>query len=61
MEGCAAQADAVPAEILALVAERVAARKAREWARADALRAALLEKGWLVEDGAAGSTVRRGG
>jgi len=61
VEGCAAQADAVPAEILALVAERVAARKAREWARADALRATLIEKGWLVEDSAAGSTVRRGG
>jgi cysteinyl-tRNA synthetase len=61
VEGCAAQADAVPADILALVDERVAARKAREWARADALRATLLEQGWLVEDSAAGSTVRRGG
>ncbi len=61
VDGCAAQPDAVPAEILALVEERVAARKARDWARADTLRATLLAQGWLVEDGPSGSTVRRSG
>jgi cysteinyl-tRNA synthetase len=37
-------------EIDAMIAERAAARKARDFARADQVRAALLEKGVILED-----------
>jgi cysteinyl-tRNA synthetase len=47
------------AEIDALVAERVAARAAKNWAEADRLRDVLAEKGVEVMDGAGGSTWRR--
>jgi cysteinyl-tRNA synthetase len=43
------------AEIETLVAERVAAKKAKDWARADAIRAELKSKGVLLEDGPAGT------
>jgi cysteinyl-tRNA synthetase len=51
--------DDVPAEIAALVEARDAARTARDWSRADALRAELAILGWEVVDGPTGSTVRR--
>ena len=38
------------AEIDAMIAERAAARKARDFARADQVRTALLEKGVILED-----------
>jgi cysteinyl-tRNA synthetase len=38
------------AEIDALIAERTAARKARDFARADQIRAELLDKGVILED-----------
>ncbi len=47
------------ADVLALVAEREQARKAREWVKADALRARLLDRGVVVEDGPAGPKLRR--
>jgi cysteinyl-tRNA synthetase len=47
------------AAIDALVAERVAARKAKNWAEADRLRQVLAEMGVEVMDGPAGSTWRR--
>ena len=50
-----------PAEVEALVAARDAARAARDWARADALRADLAALGWEVVDGPSGTTVRRQG
>jgi cysteinyl-tRNA synthetase len=42
-----------------LVARRNAAREARDFALSDALRAELVAKGVVVEDGAAGSSWRR--
>jgi cysteinyl-tRNA synthetase len=38
------------AEIESLIAERAAAKKARDFSRADAIRAGLLEKGVVIED-----------
>jgi cysteinyl-tRNA synthetase len=42
--------EALPPEAAKLIQERVEARKARNWAEADALRVRLLELGVLVED-----------
>jgi cysteinyl-tRNA synthetase len=47
------------AAIEALVNERVAAKKARDFAKSDAIRASLVEAGIVVEDSATGSTWRR--
>ena len=43
-----------PEEVQALVAERTAAKKAKDWARADALRARISALGWTVTDTAQG-------
>ena len=45
--------------IEAAIAERLAARKARDFARADAIRADLAGRGIALEDGAGGTTWRR--
>ena len=42
--------DEVDAETATMVAERDAARAARDWARADELRDQLVALGWVVED-----------
>jgi cysteinyl-tRNA synthetase len=42
-----------------LVAERDGARAAKDWARADELRQRLEGLGWVVEDGAGGTQIRR--
>jgi len=47
------------AAIEAVIAERQAARKARDFARADAIRAQLAEQGILLEDGPTGTIWRR--
>jgi cysteinyl-tRNA synthetase len=47
------------AEVDALVAERSAAKRARDFARADAIRVSLKERGILLEDGPAGTVWRR--
>jgi cysteinyl-tRNA synthetase len=39
-----------PAEVLALAEARQAARQAKDFKRADALREQIQAKGWLVED-----------
>ena len=49
------------ADIETAIAERLAARKSRDFARADAIRAELAAKGILLEDGAGGTTWRRAG
>jgi cysteinyl-tRNA synthetase len=50
---------AVDPRIDALVAERWQARKARDFARADAIRDALAAEGVEIQDGADGSKWRR--
>jgi cysteinyl-tRNA synthetase len=53
-------ADGDAARIQALVDERGAAKAARDFARADAIRAQLAEEGVLLEDTAQGVRWRRG-
>ncbi|HJB42618.1 MAG TPA: cysteine--tRNA ligase [Candidatus Gemmiger avicola] len=50
---------AVPPEVEALVAERAAAKKAKDFARADALRAEIAAMGWTVVDTAQGPQVSK--
>jgi cysteinyl-tRNA synthetase len=56
--GAAAEADA-PAEILALVEARTAAKKAKDFKRADAIREELKAKGWIIEDTPKGPKVKK--
>lgn len=51
--------DGVPAQVAALVEERAAARKARDWKRSDEIRDQLRELGWSVEDTPAGPRVSK--
>ena len=46
--------DEVPAEVTELVEKRAAAKKAKDWATADAIRAELTAMGWAVKDTAQG-------
>ncbi len=48
-----------PAEILALLAEREAARKSKDFKRSDAIRNDLKAQGWFIDDTPAGAKVRR--
>ncbi|MEA4999065.1 MAG: cysteine--tRNA ligase [Candidatus Limiplasma sp.] len=54
------QADELPAEIRAMVEERAAARKEKNWQRSDELRDAIKAAGYILEDTAAGQKVRKG-
>ncbi|TDJ34505.1 MAG: cysteine--tRNA ligase [Gammaproteobacteria bacterium] len=47
------------AEVKALIAERAAAREAKDFARSDQIREELAAKGVMLEDGAGGTTWRR--
>jgi len=49
-----------PEEIEALIAERAAARKAKDFAKADRIRDELAAKGVILEDGPESATWRRG-
>jgi cysteinyl-tRNA synthetase len=49
----------VPDDVLAQAASLDAARAAKDFATADAIRASLQADGWTVETGKAGTTVRR--
>jgi GT2 family glycosyltransferase len=53
-----AVSDRLPPEVQALLDQRTAARQARDWETADALRDRLAELGWEPIDGPRGSVVR---
>ncbi len=55
----ASEAGGVSDEARALARQRDDARAAKEWARADALRDQLVELGFVVEDTASGTEIRR--
>jgi cysteinyl-tRNA synthetase len=48
-----------PEELLALLEARQAARKAKDFKRADAIREELKAKGWLIEDTPKGARLKR--
>ncbi len=50
----------IPQEIIDLAEERQLARKQKEWARSDELRALILEKGYLLEDSPTGLRIKKG-
>ncbi len=54
-----AEAEAVPADVQALLDERAAARAARNWAESDRLRDAIAALGWAVKDSKDGQSVTR--
>jgi cysteinyl-tRNA synthetase len=56
--GRKAEAEAPP-DILAQLEERQAARKAKDFKRADAIREALKAKGWLIEDTPSGARLKK--
>ncbi len=49
----------LPPDLAPLLAERAAARAARNWGRSDAIRVLFQERGWLIEDTPSGQAVRR--
>lgn len=49
----------IPAEILALAEARAAAKKARDFKRADEIRDELKAKGWVVEDSPKGIKLKK--
>jgi cysteinyl-tRNA synthetase len=56
-----ARQDEAPAALLALLDERQAARKAKDFKRADAIRDELKSKGWTIEDTAKGPKLKANG
>ncbi len=50
LESPALQAVALPARVQALLDERAAARKAKDWKKSDELRDAILQEGYVVKD-----------
>jgi cysteinyl-tRNA synthetase len=59
MEKWQAASSEVPAEIQALLTEREAARKNKDFKRSDELRDKISELGYLVKDGAQGQKVTK--
>ncbi|MBK5222704.1 MAG: cysteine--tRNA ligase [Acidimicrobiia bacterium] len=51
--------EVVPDDIIAMAEEREAARAARDFGRADSLRDAITGAGWILDDSAGGTTIRR--
>jgi len=50
---------AIPADISALLESRQAAREAKDFKRADAIRDELKSKGWVIEDTPKGPRLKR--
>ncbi len=59
LDGLGATADGPPAEAVALMQEREAARAAKDFARADAIRDELNALGWVVQDLADGPELQQ--
>jgi cysteinyl-tRNA synthetase len=55
----AKEAEAIPAEVTALVEERQQARAAKNWGRSDELRDQLAALGWAIKDGKDGAKLTR--
>jgi cysteinyl-tRNA synthetase len=53
------QRGVAPAEVVALAEQRQAARKAKDFKRADTLREELKNRGWVIEDTPAGPKLKR--
>ena len=51
--------EGAPAEIVALLEERQAARKAKDFKRSDAVRDELKARGWVIEDTPKGPRLKR--
>ena len=51
--------ESVPEDVQAVADRRAEARKNRDWAQSDALRAELAQMGWLAEDTPQGQKLRR--
>jgi len=49
----------VPTELQTLLDERQAARKAKDFKRADAIRDELKAQGWVIEDTPKGARLKR--
>jgi cysteinyl-tRNA synthetase len=56
----AAREEGAPLQLLALLDERQAARKAKDFKRADAIRDELKAKGWVIEDTPKGPRLKKG-
>jgi len=52
-------AEAIPAEVQALLEERKKSRESKDWAKSDELRKLIEEKGWIVKDMKDGQKVTR--
>ncbi|HMP81768.1 MAG TPA: cysteine--tRNA ligase [Verrucomicrobiota bacterium] len=57
--GAKVQSEEAPAEIVALLEERQAARKAKDFKRSDAIRDELKAKGWVIEDSPKGPKLKK--
>jgi cysteinyl-tRNA synthetase len=57
--GTTGQLEEAPAEIVALLEARQAARKSKDFRRADAIRDELKSKGWVIEDTPKGPKLKK--
>ncbi len=58
-DGLPRAGEEVPADVLAMVEERISAKKTKDFQRADDLRKQILAAGYLIEDTAGGARVRK--
>ncbi len=49
----------IPLEVIQLAEQRLAARKKKDWATSDELRAAIAQRGWRIDDTSDGYKLRR--